>query len=172
MLSDRVFSHLLKSVFRLANRHLAALVLAAFAPFLASHFLVLTARTMGWPDRLVLDALHGFFVLAYLGAVIRIGASDGTDASLGSARLGFAVPRIHGLSFEGMVSLVAFLVIICLPVWLLQYPVTHAIEAFAVMRSPAWTAVPSVMVPEFFLTAFIGLAIAALMAKTSDATKP
>ena len=158
MAAVRAFFHLLNMTAHLARTRLGALALAALLPFVASHVVVLQARQIGMPERLLLDALHGVLVLSYLTAAVRVAKGE----ALGLARFGFAWPR--GIRLPGVQALVtmgAVVVLIGLPAAWALHPLTHVIEDWAVQSVSAWAAVPTVMVPEFVMTTLLALVMAA-----------
>lgn len=159
---------LLKTTATLARTRLGPVALAALAPFVASHLVVLQARRIGMPERLVLDAVHGVIVLSYLGAAVRVAQGR----AVGAARVGLAWPRVRWPGWGAIVKMTAAVVIIGLPVALLLHPLTRAVEAWAAQAAGAWIAVPTVMIPEYVMTALVALVLAGETAKMPDAAKP
>ena len=137
-----------------------ALLVAAVLPFLASHVVVMTARSVGMPERLALDLLHGVLVLAYLGAVLKI--VDGEAKGL--VRFGFAVPRLVWPG--GVVVLKVWVVIVAfgLPAALILHPIVEGIEAAQAGRE-GFLYFPAAMLPEFIMTTLIGVVWAVASAK-------
>jgi len=148
----------LKIMGRLARTHFGALLLAAFLPFICSHLIVLQARFVGMPYRLGLDISHGLFVLAYLSTVARLEFQ-------GLARFGFARPRFVWFGVKPLALALVCVMLVGVPMAFLLHPLTHMLEQMNVDQRGLWTAVPTVMVPEFTMTALIGLALAAVRVK-------
>lgn len=145
---------------------------AGVLPFAASHAVVMVARTIGTPERLALDLLHGFIVLGYLTAIVRIagGQGQGQGHGQGLARFGYAWPRrIRLPAFADMLSIAAVVVMIGLPVALLLHAIVQAAEAWQA-RADMAVYIPVTMVPEFVMTTLIGLAIAGHGAKMAQPT--
>lgn len=169
----RTFVQVLTTTSRLAWTRGPALAFAALIPFVVSHGVVLQARQIGMPERLLLDALHGVLVLSYLTAAVRVAKGGALGEALGLARCGFAWPR--GIRLPGVQALVtmgAVVVLIGLPAALLLHPLTHVIENWAVQSASAWAAVPTVMVPEFVMTTLLALVIAAQTVKMPGDMNP
>lgn len=169
MAALRAFLHLLNMTAHLARTRLLALGLAAVLPFVASHVVVLQARQIGMPERLVLDLLHGVLVLSYLTAAVRVAQGQ----AVGAARFGAAMPsKLSWPGFAALMRMAAAVVLIGLPAALLLHPLTHVIEDWAVQSASAWAAVPTVMVPEFVMTTLVALVIAAETAKMPGDVNP
>ena len=119
------FLQLLKTTVQLARTRLGLIALAAVLPFIASHLVVLQARRIGMPERLILDLLHGVIVLAYLTACVRLAQSRGA----GAARFGIAWPKPHRLGLAALLRVAGAVVLVGLPLALALHPVVQAIEA-------------------------------------------
>lgn len=155
-----VSQHLLRTV-RLAWAHKARIALAAVLPFIASHWVVMQARSVGMPERLVLDLLHGFIVLGYLAALVRVARGEAS----GLARFGFLWPRGITLpSLRVMAVMAVVVAIIGLPLALALHPVVQALEVW--QRSHGLY-LPITMLPEFVMTTLVGLVIAAQSRKVA-----
>jgi len=142
---------------RLAWAHKSRIALAALLPFIASHLVVLQARAVGMPERLVLDLLHGVIVLGYLAALVRVAQGEGEVAGL--ARFGFVWPR--GIKFPtlGVLAVMAAVVVIIgLPLALLLHPLVQGLEGW---QQDQGFYLPVTMLPEFVMTTLVGLVIAA-----------
>jgi len=150
----------LQTMWHLVRKQFGAVLIAALLPFVLSHLVVLQARHIGMPSRLVLDFTHGLFVLSYLTVVVRLNFQ-------GAARFGFAVPRPRWPGFEGLVLATISVILIGLPAALILHPITQGLEAIAQDQGGLWTYVPTVMVPEFIMTTLIGLALAASFRKVA-----
>lgn len=149
----KTFLQVLSATGRLAVSHAGALALAMIVPFAASHAVVMTARTVGMPERLALDVLHGVIVLAYLGAVLRL--LDGS--ATGAARLGFAVPKPPCIGLWKLIHAGLVLAVLGVPAALGLHPVIDALEGVRV----GGVAFPAAMLPEFVMTTLIGLVLSA-----------
>lgn len=157
------FLPLLKTTGQLARTRLGAVALAAVVPFVASHVVVMTARQIGMPERLVLDLLHGFIVLSYLTAAVRIGQSRAQGRA---ARFGFALPRRIALpGFAALARMAGVVVLIGLPAALLLHPLVEAAEAW---QAQAGLYLPVTMIPEFVMTTVVALVLAAGTGKVAS----
>ena len=147
------FLQLLKTTVQLARTRLGLIALAAVLPFIASHLGGLQARGCGMPERLVLDLLHGFIVLSYLTAAVRIAQSRGQ----GIARFGFAWPKPHRLGVAALLRVAGTVVLVGLPLALALHPAVQAIEA---AQATSTLRFPVTMLPEFVMTTWVGLVLA------------
>lgn len=153
----RAFLSLLRTVLHLARTRLGSVALAALVPFIASHLVVLQARRIGMPERLVLDLVHGLIVLSYLTACVRVaqGRARGLD------RFGIAGPKPSWPGLAVMVQITAAVVVIGLPVAVLLHPLVQSMEAAQAGLSAGALYLPVTMLPEFVMTTLVGLALAA-----------
>ena len=152
---------LFKTTLHLTARRIGPIALAAVLPFIASHGVVMAARRVGMPERLVLDLLHGFIVLAYLTATVRLAQSRGS----GWARFGFARPRrVRWPGLGRVAAMAAVVLVIGLPVALLLHRLVQTLET---VQANAGLYLPVTMLPEFVMTTLVGLVIAAGTAKIS-----
>lgn len=158
----RPFVDLLSATWILARTRGGAVALAALAPFLLSHVVVMQARRVGLPERLVLDAVHGVIVLGYLGALLRVARQE----AAGLACFGFALPRLSWPGFAPLLAMAAVIAAIGLPAALALHPVVEAIEAAQGPQGLGGAYFPATMLPEFVMTTLIGLVIAAQRSKT------
>lgn len=152
--ATRSFTHLLKTTGYLARTRLRSVALAAVLPFIASHLVVLQARQIGMPERLVLDLLHGFIVLSYLTAAVRIAQSR----AVGAVRFGVAWPKTRWPGLGSIVRMAGVVVLIGLPLALLLHPLVQAIE---LAQNAGAVYFPVTMLPEFVMTTLVGLVLAA-----------
>lgn len=153
---------LLQTTARLTRTRIGPIALSAVLPFIASHGVVMQARSIGMPERFVLDLLHGFIVLGYLTALVKVA---GGEAS-GLARFGFAWPR--GIKLPGLrvlASMAAVVIVIGLPLALLLHPLVQALE---VWQMNFGIYLPVTMLPEFVMTTVVGLVIAAQTGKVAS----
>ena len=142
---------LLQSTFLLARTRIGWIALAAILPFIASHWVVMQARHIGMPERLVLDLLHGFIVLSYLTAVVRIAQSRASPV----ARAGFAWPKVRWPGIANLLRAAIIVILIGLPLALALHPIVQALEAAQGFTFPV------TMLPEFIMTTLVGLVLAA-----------
>ena len=157
----RPVSHLLQMTVRLIRTRIGPVALCAVLPFVASHLVVMQARSIGMPERLVLDLLHDFIVLGYLTALVRVAGGE----ALSLARIGFAWPR--GIKLPGLgvlVTMAAAVVIVGLPLALLLHPMVQALEGW---QMDFGIYLPVTMLPEFVMTTLVGLVIAAQTGKVA-----
>lgn len=161
----RAFFHLLNMTGYLARKRLLALALAAVLPFIASHLVVLQARQMGLPERLLLDMLHGVIVLSYLTAAVRVAEGQ----AVGAARFGAAIFKLSWPGFQALVRMGAAIGLIGLPLALLAHPVVQAIES---SQNASMMYVPVTMLPEFVMTTLVALVIAAETVKIPGEMNP
>ena len=132
--------------------------MAAIVPFAASHAVVMTARSVGMPERLALDVLHGVIVLAYLGAVLRIAGGSATGQEGAKlARLGFAVPKLPCVGLWKLLNAGLVLALIGVPAALAFHPLIDTLEQVRIFGY----AFPAAMLPEFVMTALIGVILVA-----------
>ena len=146
--------HLLQSTFIVARTRIGWIFLAAIVPFVASHLVVMQARHIGMPQRLMLDLLHGFIVLSYLTAVIRIAQSRAT----GMTRAGFAWPKVRWPGVAPLLRATIIVSLIGLPLALALHPIVHTLEAAQAGQGFYF---PVTMLPEFIMTTLVGLVLAA-----------
>lgn len=158
------FVSLLKTLLHLARTRLGPVALAALLPFILSHLVVLQARRIGMPERLVLDVLHGAVVLSYLTACVRVAQGPGT----GLARFGLAMPKPTWPGFGVMARVTGAVVLIGLPTALLLHPLVQAMEAAQNNLGAGALYLPVTMLPEFIMTTLVGLALAAGTGKVSS----
>lgn len=152
---------LLKTTFSLARTRIGWIALAAILPFIASHLVVMQARTIGMPERLGLDLLHGFIVLSYLTAVIRTAQSRAS----GMARAGFAWPKVRWPGFASLLRAAIIVSVIGLPLALALHPIVQALEAAQAAQDFYF---PVTMLPEFIMTTLVGLVLAAELNSTQS----
>lgn len=146
--------HLLQSTFALAQTRIGWILLAAIVPFITSHLVVMQARHIGMPERIILDLLHGFIVLSYLTAVIRTAESRAS----GIARAGFAWPKVRWPGFTNLLRAAIIVILIGLPLALALHPAVQALEAAQAGQGFYF---PVTMLPEFIMTTLVGLVLAA-----------
>ena len=153
----RAFASLLRTLLHLARTRLGPVALAALVPFIASHLVVLQARRIGMPERLVLDLVHGIIVLSYLTACVRVaqGRARGLD------RLGIAGPKPSWPGLGVMAQVIAAVIVIGLPVAVLLHPLVQAMETAQAGPGAGAFYLPVTMLPEFIMTTLVGLALAA-----------
>ena len=152
------FMHLLQSIGHLARTRLGVVALAAIVPFVASHLVVLQARRIGMPERLILDFLHGVIVLSYLTAVVRIAQNRGVGRAVGAAWFGLAWPKTRWPGLAVVARMTAATVLIGLPLALLLHPLVQAIE---LAQDAGAIYFPVTMLPEYVMTTLVGLVLAA-----------
>lgn len=160
MAAAQSFFHLLKTTGRLTVKRLGPVALAAVLPFIASHLVVMQARRIGMPERLVLDLLHGVIVLAYLTAAVRIAQSR----AQGLARFGFAWPRTRWPGFAALARMTGVVVLVGLPFALILHPLVEALES---AQAGSGLYLPVTMLPEFVMTTLVGLVLAAQTGKVA-----
>lgn len=154
--------HLLQSTAQIFRTRIGPIALSAVLPFVASHLVVMQARSIGMPERLALDLLHGFIVLGYLAALVKVA---GGRAS-GLAKFGFAWPRNIKLpGLRVLATMAAAVIVVGLPLALLLHPMVQALEGW---QMDFGIYLPVTMLPEFVMTTLVGLVIAAQTGKVAS----
>lgn len=162
----KAFLSLLKAILSLASTRLGPVALAALVPFIASHLVVLQARRIGMPDRLVLDLVHGIIVLSYLTACVRVAQGRGRGLDL----VGIAGPKPSWPGWSVIVRVTAAVIVIGLPVAVLLHPLIQAMETAQAGPGAGALYLPVTMLPEFVMTTLVGLALAAGTGKVAPMT--
>lgn len=152
---------LLKTTFTMARTRIGWIFLAAILPFIASHLVVMQARSIGMPERLGLDLLHGFIVLSYLTAVVRIAQRRASPI----AHAGLAWPKIRWPGFASLLRAAILVCFIGLPLALVLHPIVQGLESAQATQGFYF---PVTMLPEFIMTTLVGLVLAAELNSTQS----
>lgn len=147
-------------------KNLIPLLVCSVLPFLISVGVVMLAREMGPPLRLVLDGIHGFVVIFYLSSVIMIA---GGQAPTGAMKFGFAMPPLKPLGrifeLKNTLSLIIAVAVVLSPIKIINGMFFRWVDRTFDVGDAFWFATPSHIVPEFIMTLFLGTLISSAYVK-------
>ncbi|MDH5771998.1 MAG: phosphoribosylanthranilate isomerase [Rhodospirillaceae bacterium] len=152
------------------GRNLLPMLKLATLPFAISIAVVVMARDIGHPGRLVLDGIHGVIVISFLSAAVSVvrGAMP-----VGMARFGFAMPAIKALSriaqWKTTLSLLIAAIIIMTPMTIILRLLMRRIEMLFQAFDITWFGVPSHIIPEFLLNIMLAGLISAAYVRAKPA---
>ena len=148
------------------GRNLLPLLKLAIAPFLISIAVVVMARDIGPPARLVLDGIHGIVVVLFLSVAVSVATGR---APTGLARFGFALPAIKSFQkitqWKTTLYLLIALIITMPPIAIVLGVLMRRIEMLLLASGATWFDVPSHIIPEFFLNIVLAGLVSAAYAQ-------
>ncbi|MDH5187476.1 MAG: phosphoribosylanthranilate isomerase [Rhodospirillaceae bacterium] len=152
------------------GRNLLPMLKLAILPFAISITVVILARDIGHPWRLVLDGVHGLIVIMFLSA--GVGVVRGA-MPIGMARFGFAVPKINLLrritEWKTTFSLLIAAIFVMTPLTIVVGLLFRRIEMLLLAFNITWFGVPAHIIPEFLLNIMVAGLISAAYVRAKPA---